>query len=157
MAHLVASPTSSPRYLTRRAAKLSKSMNDLLVMWLLWVISSFSMFLFNVFAPSSVVVVGHGNGQKWRARQPRLSCKLVVRSFSWMCWWQLSVICPVISGIKPSKPLQHKYHVQWVQKSCRFPIWCTTVYNNTLKSGTSSTKPIKSISIFSLHYVERCR
>jgi len=33
MAHLVASPTtSSPRYLTRRAAKLSKSMNDLLVM-----------------------------------------------------------------------------------------------------------------------------
>jgi len=32
MAHLVASPTSSPRYLTRRAAKMSKSMNDLLVM-----------------------------------------------------------------------------------------------------------------------------
>ena len=113
MAHLVASPTSSPRYLTRRAAKLSKSMNDLLVMWLFWVISSFSVFLFNVFAPSSVVVVGHGNGQKWRARQPSLSCNLVMQYIfmlwgGYYLWYVPSYQKFKASAIKISCPLSSK-------------------------------------------------
>ena len=164
MAHLVASPTSSPRYLTRRAAKLSKSMNDLLVMWLLWVVSSFVCVPMQCIQciSSSMVVVGHGYGQKWRPRQVALQVDAsTLYSFhnhvvSWNYLWYV-----------PSYQISRQFLRQIAFKiSCsmntnaKTVIWCA-VHNITLKSSylylQNESNLFKVFTFFSLQNVEWCR
>jgi len=134
MAHLVASPTSSPRYLTRRAAKMSKSMNDLLVMWLSWVIiSSF------ICVPFQCISI-HGCGRSWK--WPKMTIKAACLAIWWCIYsihvvgLELSVIWSVVSYfLANSKPLQSNYHAQCVQmKNCQFPSGALLYITKRLKA-----------------------